>query len=431
VPHKRSRTYHDPLHGAIALDHHDPVEQLLIQLIDTPAFQRLRRVRQLGAASLTFHGAESSRFTHALGVMELTRKAFDLLAIRYPSLQPHRATVLCAALLHDIGHGPFSHTAEEIFKTHHEHWTRRIIRESEPVQVLIANYDATLSQAIESVYTHQHPVPVIWQLVSSQLDCDRLDYLMRDSYFTGASYGHLDLDRIVRSLDIDQDGNLVVSHKGQTAVEHYLLVRYFMYAQVYNHPKNLAATWILQKAFQRAQKCFALGQLAADETMTAWLHHPQPGLTLANYLAADDIVFTYHLQRWQQHTDPLLADLSQRFIDRRLLKGRDVSGLTEGDRAELLAKTRTQVFEQGYDPAIYCGLSQSQSRGYTLYQRGIKMWVDHQPIDIKHLSPIVEPLTHTYQRTWLLHPPAVTPWLDEQLDQRVHARGPSKLQPES
>ncbi|MGD1941188.1 MAG: HD domain-containing protein [Leptolyngbyaceae cyanobacterium] len=416
---KRSRTYHDPLHGAIALDRQDPVEQLLIRLIDTPAFQRLRRVRQLGAASLTFHGAESSRFTHALGVMELTRKAFDLLAKRHPSVASHRATVLCAALLHDIGHGPYSHTAEEIFKTNHEYWTRCIIRDSAPVQTLLADFDPALTAAIESVYTHQHPLPLVWQLVSSQLDCDRLDYLMRDSYFTGASYGHLDLDRIVRSLDIDPEGNLVVSRKGQTAVEHYLLVRYFMYAQVYNHPKNLAATWILQQAFQRAQACFDQGHLAADDTMTAWLHHPHAELTLDHYLAADDIVFTYHLQRWQSHEDRCLADLCQRFIDRNLFKGQDVSDLPADDRAELLAKTRAKVRELGYDPAIYCGLVHSQSRGYTLYQRGIKIWVEGQPIDINRLSPIVEPLTHTYQRTWLLHPAEMTPWLDEQLTQRT------------
>lgn len=302
---KRSRTYHDPLHGAIVLDRQDPVEALLIEIIDTPAFQRLRRIRQLGAASLTFHGAESSRFTHALGVMELTRKAFDLLVESYPHLQPHRATVLCAALLHDVGHGPFSHTAEEIFKTHHEDWTENIIRATPALQTLIAQYDRHLTAAIASVYIHQHPVPLIWQLVSSQLDCDRLDYLMRDSYFTGASYGSLDLDRILQSLDIDKDGNLVVSRKGQTAVEHYLLVRYFMYAQVYNHPKNLAATWILQQAFRRARECFADQTLEVDETMKAWLHHPEKPLTLEHYLAADDVVFTYHLQRWQQHSDRL------------------------------------------------------------------------------------------------------------------------------
>ncbi|NER83300.1 MAG: HD domain-containing protein [Leptolyngbya sp. SIO1D8] len=413
---KRTRTYHDPLHGAIALERHDPVEALLIALIDTPPFQRLRRVRQLGTASLTFHGAESSRFTHALGVMELTRKAFDALAKRYPYLQPHRATVLCAALLHDIGHGPFSHTAEEVFKTHHETWTQRIIRESPAIQTLLAQYDADLTEKIVSVYTHQHPVPVIWQLVSSQLDCDRLDYLMRDSYFTGASYGHLDLDRILRSLDLDDADNLMVSRKGQTAVEHYLLVRYFMYAQVYNHPKNLAATWILKQAFMQARACIAEQTLEADETVQAWLNHPQDLLTLDHYLAADDIVFTYHLQRWQQHHDPLLSDLCQRFIHRNLFKGRDVSGFSEGDRTDLLQKTRAKVAEHGYHhPEAYCGLSHSQSRGYTLYQRGIKVSVDSQPVDIKQLSPLVEPLTRTYQRTWLIHPAEMTPWLDQYL----------------
>ena len=413
---KRSRTYHDPLHGAIALDRQDPVEQLLIRLIDTPAFQRLRRVRQLGAASLTFHGAESSRFTHALGVMELTRKAFDLLVKRYPSLASQRATVLCAALLHDIGHGPYSHTAEAIFKTHHEHWTRRIIGESAPVQALLADFEPTLTAAIASVYTHQHPLPLVWQLVSSQLDCDRLDYLMRDSYFTGASYGSLDLDRIVRSMDMDDDGNLMVSHKGQTAVEHYLLVRYFMYAQVYNHPKNLAATWTLQRAFEQAQKCFVSGNLDVDETVTAWLNHPQTPLTLEHYLAADDIVFTYHLQRWQHHADQVLADLCQRFIQRRLLKARDVSNLSDRDRADLLAQTQARVVEVGYDPQLYCGLSHSQSCGYTLYQRGIKVWVDHRAIDIKQLSPIVASLTETSRRTWLLYVPEVSSWVDQQLN---------------
>ena len=267
-----------------------------------------------------------------------------------------------------------------------------------------------------SVYTHQHPLPLVWQLVSSQLDCDRLDYLMRDSYFTGASYGSLDLDRIVRSMDMDDDGNLMVSHKGQTAVEHYLLVRYFMYAQVYNHPKNLAATWTLQRAFERAQKCFVAGNLDVDETVTAWLNHPQTPLTLEHYLAADDIVFTYHLQRWQHHADQVLADLCQRFIQRRLLKARDVSNLSDRDRADLLAQTQARVVEVGYDPQLYCGLSHSQSCGYTLYQRGIKVWVDHRAIDIKQLSPIVASLTETSRRTWLLYVPEVSSWVDQQLN---------------
>lgn len=412
---KQSRTYHDPLHGAISLDRQDPVEALLIALIDTPPFQRLRRIRQLGVANLTFHGAESSRFTHALGVMELTRRAFTLLSNRYPHLFLHRATVLCAALLHDVGHGPFSHTAEVIFQTHHETWTQRIIRESPWIQPLLASYAPNLSDAIAAVYAHQHPVPLVWQLVSSQLDCDRLDYLMRDSYFTGASYGHLDLDRILRSLDIDPQNNLIVSQKGQTAVEHYLLVRYFMYAQVYNHPKNLVATWILQQAFQRARVCLTQMPTVADETMQAWLRCPEQSLTLAQYLEADDGVFTYHLQRWQAHSDRTLADLSRRFIHRDLLQTWDVSALSEDTRKTLLHHLQVGAAEQGYPPEVYCTLRQSQNLGYTLYQRGIKIDVDGELVDIKTRSPIVESLTHPHGRTWLLYPRELRPLLQEKL----------------
>lgn len=225
-------------------------------LIDTPSFQRLRRIRQLGPASLTFHGAEGSRFTHSLGAMAITRRAFDRLAARYPQLRPHRATVLGAALLHDIGHGPFSHTTEEIFGFNHEYWTRQILQRVPAIRDRLDAAAPDLWQALDQVYTHQHPVPFIWQLVSSQLDCDRLDYLLRDSYYTGASYGRLDLDRILMALEYDPESQqLVVARKGLAAIEHYLVVRYFMYAQVYNHPKNLAATWILAQAFGRAVSC--------------------------------------------------------------------------------------------------------------------------------------------------------------------------------
>ncbi|MDA0865669.1 MAG: HD domain-containing protein, partial [Cyanobacteria bacterium] len=355
---KSRRTYHDPLHGAITLDARDPVEALLIDLIDTPPFQRLRRIRQLGPASLTFHGAESSRFTHALGVMALARRAFDSLASRHPALRPHRAATLCAALLHDIGHGPFSHTAEEIFATHHEYWTRRIVQTSRPIRDRLDGYHRDLADEIVSIYNHCHPMPVLWQLVSSQLDCDRLDYLMRDSHSTGASYGHLDLERILNALDMDAETQqLVVAHKGQTAVEHYLLVRYFMYAQVYNHPKNLAATWVLHQAFERARHCFIHDTLEADAIVTHWLSQPSQTWTLETYLAADDIVFTYHLQRWQHHADGILADLCRRFLDRDLLKARDVSMLSLEGQQQLLTVVSTALTQQGRSPAVYCGLS--------------------------------------------------------------------------
>jgi len=400
---RSGRTYHDPLHGAIALDRHDPVEALIIQLIDQPAFQRLRRIRQLGPASLTFHGAEASRFTHSLGVMAVARRAFDYLEEHHPELLPHRAAVLCGALLHDIGHGPFSHTCEEIFGCEHEQWTERILQESVPIRSLLDEYDPTLLSQLQQIYHKQHPVPCIWQLVSSQLDCDRIDYLMRDSYFTGISYGRIDLDRILLALRFDPETQeLLVAHKGIAAIEHYLIVRYFMYAQVYNHPKNIAATWVLSHAFKRARELAP--QIWADDTMQAWLTQDCNHLQLADYLSADDGVFLYHLQRWQEHADPVLSDLCRRFIDRDLFKSRDVSGLDPQQRQALLQQAQQVLEQQGLDSAYYAGLRTTQSSGYTLYQQGINLKTNSGLREISELSPLVQTLSKPGQRIWFIYP---------------------------
>lgn len=406
----KGRTYHDPLHGAITLSWSDPTEALLIQLIDTPAFQRLRRIRQLGPASLTFHGAESSRFTHSLGVMAIARRVFDRIAQSYPQLKPYRAVVLCAALLHDMGHGPFSHTCEEIFGSQHEHWTGRILRESAPIRQLLDQFDENLLPQLEQVYDKHHPVPLVWQLVTSQLDCDRLDYLMRDSYFTGASYGKLDLDRILMALGYDAvTQQLVVAEKSIAAIEHYLIVRYFMYAQVYNHPKNLAATWILDQAFQRARKLLALNQLSADDIVIDWLQQDCNELPLQQYLNADDGVFLYHLQRWNHHPDPLLSDLCRRFIDRDLLKALDVSQLSLEQQQQLLQAMQPKLQAAGFLPKHYLGLRTIVSRGYTLYQKGIKLQTNHGLQEISDRSSLIQTLTLPLQRSWLLYPREVDP----------------------
>ncbi|HEY9761973.1 MAG TPA: HD domain-containing protein [Trichocoleus sp.] len=412
---KTARSYHDPLYGAITLDASDPTEALLIQLIDTPPFQRLRRIRQLGPASLTFHGAESSRFTHSLGVMALTRRAFDRLAQQFPELQPHRTAVLCAALLHDIGHGPFSHTAEEIFGIHHEYWTRRIVRDVPAIRTLLDGVSSQFWQTIEQIYTHEHSVPFVWQLISSQLDCDRLDYLLRDSYFTGASYGHLDLDRILMAMEYDPNSQqLVVAHKGLAAIEHYLVVRYFMYAQVYNHPKNLSATWILEQAFGRARELLAQGALEADATVRAWLTQAQDKLALETYLAGNDLVFGYHLQQWQGHTDCLLADFCRRFLNRDLLKSLEVTALLPTVQEQFLAETRHHLLNLGIDGARYSSLRHIWSKGYTLYQRGIKLHRDDRLQDINQVSPLVQTLTQPSERVWLLYPREIKDWVQQQ-----------------
>jgi uncharacterized protein len=407
-----SRTYHDPLHGAITLEGADSTEALLIRLIDTPAFQRLRRIRQLGPASLTFHGAEGSRFTHSLGVMYVARRIFDRLAMRHPTLQPHRTVTLCAALLHDLGHGPFSHTCEEIFQSNHELWTRRILQESPEIRALLDRASPDLATQIAQVYLKQYPLPMVSQLVTSQLDCDRLDYLMRDSYFTGASYGKLDLDRIVLALDYDPaTQQLVVARKGLAAIEHYLVVRYFMYAQIYNHPKNLAATWLLVRIMHRAR--VLLNQLpsplSVDSTLKAWLTQPNAELSLQNYLKADDGVLMYHFQQWRDSKDEILSDLCRRYCDRDLFKTKSVSHLNDAERQLLCDKTAELLRQQGLNPDDYRTIQTSTTRGYTLYQKGINLLTDQGICELSEVSLLVQTLIQPAYRAWLIYPREIEP----------------------
>ncbi len=404
-----TRTYHDPLHGGITLRQDDPTEALLIELIDTPEFQRLRRIRQLGPASLTFHGAEASRFTHSIGVMQVARRAFDALARSYAELLPHRTTVLCAAMLHDIGHGPFSHTCEDIFGGHHEDWTARILLESEPINRLLRQVDADLPEMIIATYRKQHSLPLVSQLISSQLDCDRLDYLMRDTYFTGTSYGNLNLDRILTALRYDPwRREVVVAAKGQGAIEHYLIVRSLMYGQVYNHPKNIAAAWGLNQTFRRAKELYQAGKLTTDSIMTAWFSGDSASLPLEHYLAADDNVFNYHLQCWQHigqcHSDALLADLSQRYVNRHLFKAIALPDQPDFPQDALLAKVHELLRQRDLSPEHYAGLEVAFSRGYKPYKEGIRVQTATGTREIGEVSPLIRALVQTHQTHWLIYP---------------------------
>lgn len=414
----RQRTYHDPLHGAITLRRDDPVEALLIGLIDTPAFQRLRRIRQLGPASLTFHGAEASRFTHSLGAMQVARRALDSLSEPFPDLRQHRAVLLVTALLHDLGHGPFSHTGEEIFGSHHESWSCRLVRESAPIRELLDAHDPALAEQVVAVLTRRYPLPIISQLVSSQLDCDRLDYLIRDSYFSGASYGHLDLDRILAALSFDPDsGELAVDRKGVVAIEHYLTVRSFMYGQVYHHPKNIAANWLLEQTFARARQLLGQPGWFCDDTLAAWLRGPIDQLPLERYLAGDDTLCLYHLERWRQAEDPLLRDLSRRFQDRDLPKARSLEALDTEGQEQLLRRCRDWATAAGWDAAVMVGLRRRSRLGYSRYRQGIKVLTDEGIQPISGRSPLIRALIQPSRTAWLIYPKP----LDEAVKREIAA----------
>jgi HD superfamily phosphohydrolase len=400
----KSRTYNDPIHGAITLDSNDRTEALLIQLIDTPEFQRLRRIRQLDIAYFTFHGAEGSRFTHSLGVMALTRRAFDAIATKYPYLAIHRTVVLVAALLHDLGHGPYSHASEEVFGSNHEIWTLRLLKFSKIAEVL-NSFSLNLIPDLENIFTKKYAVPFVYQLISSQIDCDRLDYLERDSYFTGAKYGQLDLDRILLALRFDPiSQNLVIGRKGMVAIEHYLTVRYFMYLQVYNHHKNIAARFLLERIFRRAKFLISGGGIFCDRTMTAWLTQDPQTLTCEEYFASDDTVFNYHMHRWHDSDDFILADLCRRFLDRDLFRATDISYLDDIQQQESLDSWQEKLSSQGLEPKYYCGIRVAKTKGYSTYKQGINVQTEQGLQDIVKLSSLVQAIVQPIQRSWLVHP---------------------------
>ncbi|WP_287129070.1 HD domain-containing protein [Candidatus Cyanaurora vandensis] len=400
----KSRVYHDPIHGAIELKGQDPIERMVIQLIDTPEFQRLRRVRQLDIAHLTFHGAEGSRFTHSLGVFAVARRIFDRLSKSYPDLESYRVPALAGALLHDIGHGPFSHASEEIFHYDHETWTQHIVLGETRVNQILRDFAPNLPGEVQQVMAGTFPVPLVSQLVSGQLDADRLDYLLRDSYFTGAKYGQLDLDRLVGALDYDRaTRSLVVKgNKGLVAVEHYLVVRYFMYTQVYNHPKNLAARFVLKSILRRAREQLLLGELTVDELFTPWFTLPPDQWSLPMYLACDDVVLSYHIQRWQYDQDPLLAQLCHQLVDRDLPKTWDVTSLTVPQQEHLLERLAGELDV----PAGYgVGLKAAKVKGYSVYDRGIYLKAEDRPLqEIADCSPLVRSLLLSAPKVWLIYP---------------------------
>ena len=410
-----SRTYHDPLHGAIRLDRQVPAEALAIALIDTAPFQRLRRIRQLGPAYLTFHGAESSRFTHSLGVLDLARRALQELSRYQPELNTHAGLLYAAALLHDLGHGPLSHSGEEMYGLHHEHWSARLIREHPNLQELLEAYAPGTAAAVADLLEHgRSPNAAIKALVSSQLDCDRLDYLLRDSYSTGTRYGQLDLERILASLTLAPDGSLALHPKGLMAVEHYLVVRNLMYRSVYNHRLNVVCNWLLTRTIAVARQ---LGPdlVWADHAMQRWLWHPD-ALSLDEFLSNDDHRTGYHLQRWREEGPAPLQELCGRLLDRQLLKASDVSRLSREQRLELLAFAQRLSSQAGLDTELCCGLQSQQNRGYHPYRGGLRLWDGHHLTALEQRSPLVQSLSAVRESAWLIHPAEITGPLRAQLE---------------
>ncbi len=365
------RIYRDPVHNIIALSERRADDALLIALIDTPEFQRLRYIKQLGLALYTYQGAEHSRFTHSLGVMHLMTRVLDRLAESYEISQQARLVARVAALLHDIGHGPFSHVIEKALRQNHEHWTKRIIAdEATQVHARLAAYDPALPDQVIAALAAQYRPAFVSQLVSSQLDVDRFDYLLRDSLMTGAKYGIYDLEWIIHALEIDQaNDRIYVSAKGLYAVEEYLQARYYMFRQVYFHRTLRSAEAVLLSILRRAVELVREGKLQfilPGSVMERVLTGEE--LTTADYLSFDDHDVMFYIKQWAREEDPILGDLSQRFVQRRLFKALDVE-LPDNERAHFIAAAREQVAALGFEPIYYLIEDRAADIPYYSYYR--------------------------------------------------------------
>ena len=349
------RNYRDPLHNIISLDESISDDKLIVELIDSAEFQRLRRIKQLGLALFTYQGAEHSRFTHSLGVMHLMTRALNLLSARHEISGEARVCGRAGALLHDLGHGPFSHVMEKVFNFHHEDWTRRIVLdEGTEVNGILKGFDPSLPEKLASVYQRSYSSSFISQLVSSQLDCDRMDYLLRDSLMTGAKYGIYDLEWVLHALKIDEESDRVyVESKGLYAVEEYLQARYYMFRQVYFHRTLRSAEAVLVSTLNRARDLIEQGLLefrmpgsGFEKMLTG------EEVDTDEYLQIDDTDVTFHVKRWSHDKDHILSDLAKRFIDRKLFKAIDLEfPIKQPD--EFWERAREIVSEAGFDPHYY------------------------------------------------------------------------------
>lgn len=353
-----AKIFRDPLYDYISIDRDR--DGWLLELLDCPEVQRLRRIHQLGLSNLTYPGAEHSRLSHSLGVIHLTLEALEHLASDSPSActEEARQSLLAAALLHDVGHGPFSHVSEVCLGIDHEEWSSRVVRDPDTrVHQVLTRINAALPERVVALIAGAGLAP-LWQksLLSSQLDVDRLDYLRRDSLFTGAGYGHFDWFRILHTFTLHGtgDGELVWTDKARYAIEEYVFARYYMYRNVYLHKTTRGFERMLQALWALAGRLRQEGDdVRRIPPVAAFWGRPDP--TVRQFLAFEEFALLGQVQVWTDHPHRALSDLARRFLGRRRFRtveppSRAGNPLADGD-AEWRRALEELAVRHGYEPA--------------------------------------------------------------------------------
>jgi uncharacterized protein len=402
------KTLTDPIHGFISVP-----KGTVLRLMDHPYVQRLRRIRQLGSGFLVFPGAEHSRFSHALGALGLMQRALINLREKGTTITFKEVEAACISiLLHDIGHGPFSHTLEHtlIKNFHHEQMTYALM------DLLNEEFDGALDTAI-AIFNDQYHKKFFHQLVSSQLDIDRLDYLKRDTTFTGVYEGSIGIDRILRTMRVHK-GNIVIESKGVYAIENYVISRRLMYLQVYQHKTVLSADKLLRSIFERVRQLVQRSvHIVVPSSALEWFIKNNPdakqGLSkelIMNYVQLDDNDVLLCIKSWAGHKDPVLRDLCSRYLNRNLLRCTFLDQReSEAFKKEMVKATKRVLLDSGLpndDATVDLYLQFDSVSTDTYKNENDRIWIlddaNKQAIefstvsDAKNISVLTKPLIRHY-----------------------------------
>lgn len=378
----------DPVHSYIHIHY-----EVIWNCLDSKEFQRLRRIRQLGGDFQVYPTAEHSRFSHSLGVYEIVRRMVTevkLLCIELTEYE--KVCVMLAGLLHDVGHGPFSHAFENITNHSHEEYTAKIILGNTELNAILRAVSEKLPQDIVSIIQHTHENDILNQIVSGQLDADRMDYLLRDSYFTATSYGQFDLERILRTMRVRKTAEgrkvIVVKYTGIHSVEDYIMARYQMYWQVYYHPVARSYEAVFIQLFNRLKDIFKGDKDYFEDMKVLVPFLEKSEVSVDEYFKLDENSLLYCCALIQDKEDKIAADLARRLQNRNLFEYVDYN-------EENLAQIKNMLTENNLDERYYLRIENVEASVYSPY-KGRKILIEKLNGDIVALekaSTIVESIT--------------------------------------
>ena len=378
----------DPVHSYIHIHY-----EVIWNCLDSKEFQRLRRIRQLGGDFQVYPTAEHSRFSHSLGVYEIVRRIVTEVKTLCAELTEYeKVCVMLAGLLHDVGHGPFSHAFEHVTNHSHEEYTAKIILGDTELNSILRAVSKKMPEDIVSIIQHTHENDILNQIVSGQLDADRMDYLLRDSYFTATSYGQFDLERILRTMRVRKTSEgrkvIVVKHTGIHSVEDYIMARYQMYWQVYYHPVARSYEAVFIQLFNRLKDIFKDNKDYFEDMKVLIPFLEKAEVSEEEYFRLDENSLLYCCALIQDKDDVIAADLAKRLQNRKLFEYVDYN-------EENLAQIQNMLRENGYDEQYYLRVENIEASVYSPY-KGRKILIeklDGQIVALEKASTIVESIT--------------------------------------